>query len=314
MPTGTVIDRNYLREVAQGVSDYNDPRLGEGMYKLYNNFAKKYGQSDLDRYIEMQTQLTNSLGTSNRANTGLANEQTIAANTALRNANIADVGRLGEGASSTYRNANPELYSGLSQFSAAAGNQLTADQAALARGGQLTAEEIRNSQQAAREGWGARGLINSNGAVAQEILNRQNAVQAREAIARQNYNQSMQNAYAGNQAQTANRFDPFNAILGSQYGMQTNNAGSNANLFNQGTSFSSGQQGNQYVQNTFNPFNQYANDVYGSNFNAANARVISDANNAAALAGAQNQAGGQLAQNFLNTLFNVGRSNNWWGG
>lgn len=53
--------------------------------------------------------------------------------------------------------------------------------AGLAAGQSLTPEEQRNAQQAAREGWASRGLINSNGSVAAEVLNRDAAARARES-------------------------------------------------------------------------------------------------------------------------------------
>lgn len=49
----------------------------------------------------------------------------------------------------------------------------------LALGGSLSGEQVRNSQQAAREAGAARGLINSNSTVAAEILNRDAASSAR---------------------------------------------------------------------------------------------------------------------------------------
>lgn len=49
----------------------------------------------------------------------------------------------------------------------------------LALGGSLSQEQVRNSQQAAREAGAARGLINSNSTVAAEILNRDAASNAR---------------------------------------------------------------------------------------------------------------------------------------
>ncbi len=93
----------------------------------------------------------------------------------------------------------------------------------------------------------------------------------------------------------ANAFDPFNMA-------SSTNTGSNQQLFGQGSGFSSGAYGNQYVQNEFNPFQPYAQDVYGSNMNAANARAISAQNNAAALQGANTANSGAIANSFLRLL------------
>lgn len=234
----------------------------------------------------------------------------------------------------------------------------------LALGGGLSDEQKRNATQAAREGWAARGLINSNGAVGAEVLNRdaysqallnqrqgfaQNvnqlgqsqqglnnnfllgtlgagatansqslgAQQANQAagLQAQGQNQALglnlanldnnrlqqnfSNLFSNAQLQSAGAFNPF---TNSAITANTANQGMNSTLFNQGSGFSSGALGNQNVQNLVNPYNPYAQDVFGSNYNAANARSIAAGNNAAAAAGAQDQASGQIANSFLNLL------------
>ncbi len=230
----------------------------------------------------------------------------------------------------------------------------------LALGGQLSAQDMNQAQQAAREAWSARGLINSPGAVGAEILNtdalsrqrlaeRQQAAQsidaanfgqiqqgfnnalnysgaaqgyaglglqaglanqqaglqaqqqnyglgtnlmsAQNALGQQNYANVLQNAAL--QSQSA--FNPFSTITSAT----TQNQGLNQNLYNQVGGISSGQMGNQYAQQMYNPFNPYAQDVYGSNFNAANARNISAGNNAAAIQGANTANNAAIANGFL---------------
>jgi hypothetical protein len=56
------------------------------------------------------------------------------------------------------------------------------------------------------------------------------------------------------------------------------------------------------VNNIANPFSPYAQDVFGSNFNAGNARYISQGNNAAAMAGARDAASGEIANSFLRLI------------
>jgi hypothetical protein len=214
--------------------------------------------------------------------------------------------------------------------------QLSLEQQAadrLAQGGRLSAGDERMAQQSAREAWAARGRLDDTGAVASEALNRDALMRQRrdennlfaQGVDQTGFNQrgTAQQLNAGmattlgnmdyarqqqafnqqigaTQARTQNAFDPFGVILGAQYGQQTNNAGSNQALFGQTTGFSSGALGNQYVQNAYNPYNNYSNDVYGSNFNAANARSIAASNNAAAAAGARDQMNGQLIGGLLN--------------
>jgi hypothetical protein len=253
--------------------------------------------------------------------------------------------------------------------------QMARDQLALGSG--LSQAQSRDATQAAREGWAARGLINSPGAVAEEVLNRdrygQQLLQQRQAFANQanqlgmsqqgqnnqftlgtlganatqgaqglqaalanqgmNYQTQAQNQQAGMNAlrqnqdfglslanmgynrqdqgtdtafrnaqlQSSAAFNPFQTITNAN----TQNQGMNKQLFDQGTGFSSGALSNQYAQNMVNPFNPYAQDVYNSNFNADNARFISAGNNAAARAGAQDAASGQIARSFLDL---IGRS------
>lgn len=262
----------------------------------------------------------------------------------------------------------------------------------LGMGRALSPEQTRNAQEAARAAYAARGLGQSNSAIAAEVLNLDRAATERENARRQfaqgvdqtgfaqrnqslntalglsgaaqgyaglgleaqranmqgqlqgnqlNLQGQMANQGAGLQAQQINnnlgmglaqmdygrqqqefnnlntaaqmraatQFDPFATIIGQS----TNNQGSNQQLFNQATGFSSGQLGNQFAANAFNPFNNYNADVSGSNFNAANARSIAAGNNAAAMAGAKDAATGQIANSFLNLLYNVGGANNWWG-
>ena len=236
--------------------------------------------------------------------------------------------------------------------------QMARDQLAL--GDRLSGQDTRNAQQAAREAWAARGLVNSNGAVGAEILNQdalsRQRLAERQAFAQnigalgqqqqginQNYTlgvlgaggqqvgQNLQGQMANQQAYLAaqglnqglgtnlanidyarQQQNTANALLNAQlqasttydptallFNTNTQNQGMNQNLFNQGVGFSSGAYGNQYVQNLMNPQNAYSNDVFGSNFNAANARNIADANNAAAIQGANSAQNAAIAQGFL---------------
>ena len=141
---------------------------------------------------------------------------------------------------------------------------LAALQAAERR--ELSAEDIRNAQQAAREAYGARGQAFAPGAVGAEILGRDTLARQREAEARANYQQSMQNVANAVQLKTGNLFAPI------------------ANL----------------LQGTFNPYSQYANQVYDYNVNAYNEYQAAKENLAAYKEAA---AKGQEAQ-FLNAFSN----------
>ena len=88
----------------------------------------------------------------------------------------------------------------------------------------------------------------------------------------------------------ATAFNPFSG----QYQANSQNVGMNQQLFGNTAGMSSGAYGNQFVQNTFNPFNPYAQDIYAGNFNADNARFISANNNNAAIQGAKTAGNNQL--------------------
>ena len=134
-------------------------------------------------------------------------------------------------------------------------SDLAANQARLdrVRSGILSPEDVRNSQQAAREAYAARGQVMGPGAISSEILNRENIRQQREDQARAAYQASMGNALNVANLQTGNIFQPIGSL----------------------------------ISGTFNPLSPYAADVYGTNVNAQLARDISNQNNAAAVQAAQ---------------------------
>ena len=273
--------RNVGTEGASTIAGLNS--ILPSTVSTYSDAARGFSNADLENYQRMQA----GIAEANARSTRQAAQQTREANTLLRQGNIQDVADNYQQALALRKAANPSLYSALDQYTQQAQAQSAADQARIAQAGILSREDTRNAQQAAREAWAARGMVNSEGAVGSEILNRDALIRQRQNEARAYGQQSSANLYNAAGANSANLFDPFGTILGQQYGMQTNNMGSNAQLFNQGAALSSGALGNQYAQNVFNPFSQYANDVYGTNVNAYYANQIGAANNAAAIEGAR---------------------------
>ena len=287
------LDRNLLQEgliSAPAMRQIAGSTLGS-----YGQLSGQPGQADIGNFRG----LIGSMAGYNPELTGIANQQTIESQRALRDANIADVQRLQQQAMEAQRLANPELYSALGSYQGAAQGMLATDLERLQGGGRLNAEEIRFAQQAAREAGAARGREMDQSTVSAEVLNRDALMRAREAQSRANVQQSMQNVYGGIGAAQAATFNPFETLLGQQYGMQTSNVGLNQALFGQGTGFSSGGLSNQFVQSQINPYSPYAQDVYEGNFNAANARAISQAMANAAAQGANQQLIGNLAGQTL---------------
>ena len=184
-----------------------------------------------------------------------------------------------------------DLYSqfmpkGISQTEQGLIDQYQTDLARLQQrqAGVLAPEDIRQSQQAAREAYGARGQVMAPGAIGAEILNR-------EAIRQQ-------------------REDQARAALQSSYGNILNMANiQTGNLFSPIASLMSG---------TFNPLGSYPADVYGTNVNAQLAREIAQKNYEAAVKSAElsgaaakqagttsaiGQIGGALLPGLLTSIF-----------
>lgn len=158
-----------------------------------------------------------------------------------------------------------------------AASDLAATQQRLAnvRAGVLSPEDLRNSQQAAREAYAARGQVMGPNAIGAEILNREAVRQQREAQAMQAYQNAMGNTLNVANLQTGNIFQPISSL----------------------------------ISGTFNPLSPYAADVYGTNVNAQLARDIAAQNNAAAIQAAQfganatrSAANTQLGANLIGNL------------
>ena len=119
--------------------------------------------------------------------------------------------------------------------------------------GVLAPEDIRQSQQAAREAYGARGQVMGRGAVGAEIMGRENIRQQREDQARAGMQASYGNIMNMANLQTGNIFSPIGNLM----------------------------------SNTFNPLSPYAGDVYGTNVNAQLAKEIAQKNYDAAVRSAE---------------------------
>jgi hypothetical protein len=115
-------------------------------------------------------------------------------------------------------------------------------------------------------------MLFSPGAVGAEILNRQAIQDAREAEARANYQQSIQNIANAAQLQTGNIFQPISSLLSQ----------------------------------TFSPTSQYANAVYDYNVNAYNAYVVAQENMAAYREAARQGQQDQFLASFGNFLLRNG--------
>jgi hypothetical protein len=162
---------------------------------------------------------------------------------------------------------NQFMPKGISQNEAGVIDQYKTDLARLQQrqAGVLSPEDVRQSQQAAREAYGARGQVMGRGAVGAEILNREAIRQQREDQARAGMQSSYGNVLNMANLQTGNIFQPIGNLMSS----------------------------------TFNPLGAYPSDVYGTNVNAQLAKEIAQKNYDAAVRSAELQ--GSAVKSASNT-------------
>lgn len=160
----------------------------------------------------------------------------------MRDADIADLERLGPRASEAILDANPQQ----KQLMGELNKQAMAD---LNLGGKLSPDEIRELTQATRAGYNDRGMVRSGGAVLDEIANRSAYKQQR-----QGQRQTFAGQVAGlNKAVTG---DPMMAVLGRPSESASSAAGMmsfGSNAANAGTS------------GMFDPQSAYAGNLYAGN-------------------------------------------------
>ena len=226
-----------------------------------------------------------------------------ASNSSYRASTINDASQYAPQIAQQYRDLNPELYSSLnnlsspSPYESAYGSAALAGSASssalsstlgqqaqeqLALGRSLSPAEQRDAQQAARSAGAARGLYDSNQTIGAEILNNyllgNQRLQERQTFAQNVLGQNtglLQNAASMQQQRDAastsawqqSAYDPYAGILSQQspnqlssYGIANLNAQTNA--YNQ-----------QATRSQFDPYNAYAADIYGQQWQAEMARA-----------------------------------------
>jgi len=201
---------------------------------------------------------------------------------AQRAADIADVEALGGRATAALRAADPMQQAIVNQLNALAAQRFAAT-------GQLSPQEMRGAQQAARLGGLSRGRVGDVSTVASEVLNREQALAAR----RQEALQAAQMAFAANQATAA---DPFQAILGRP--AQAPGMGMAS------TQFAAGLAGQPLGPNLFDP-NAGINLALQQNANLANYQS-SLYGAQAGYAGATNQGRGAMIGGIVGGLGALG--------
>ena len=243
--------------------------LAPDLYAAEEKFRGKYAQLDLDIAKQLAPDLLNLYETSQRR-LGALDRETLAAQ---READISAIEDYGTRAMQGYRAAadaaNPEQAALMAELN----KQALSD---LQLGGQLSASEQRDLQQAARGAQAARGFgYGINDAAIESWAQMQGSDQKRRQ--RQGFAQSM----AG--LNQANSVDPFMAILGRPSSMTPAMTGSfvgQAQGFNPGAMFS--------------PESQYAADIYNQNYQGQLAARTATAKNRASMIGAGIGAFGKM--------------------
>lgn len=188
-----------------------------------------------------------------------------------RASDVADVGNLGPAAMRAIAMSDPGSAGLVDMATSQAQHE-------LGMGGNLTAAQLRQAQQAVRAR--STGMLGGTGS----------AGDLNEAMGIGAYGQQLQQGrrqYAGQVLGQRQNFygDAFNRILGRPgAGM-----GSSSNALNQ----ASGMMGNN-IMSMLNPQSSYAGDLYNTNYNALVNGAIANANNKNALIGAGISAVGQL--------------------
>lgn len=168
----------------------------------------------------------------------------------------------------------------------------------LALGTSLDPTDVRQAQQAAREAWAARGLVNSNGAVADEVLNQYN-------LGQQRLQQRQQFAQGVNSSDLAQRNQAFQNALGlSDAARGYAGLGLSAQQSNLGAQLQGNQEGlqGQLANQDSSLRAALANQQLGYNTSALNL-ANQQQNSAGALQAAlANQGAYQTAYNQNNSL------------
>jgi len=254
--------RNYYDETRETLQAQYD--LAGDKFDAEREFRPQYAQLDMDIAKTMTPQMLELFKSASSELDTIAETS----NRSQREADLTDVEDLGTRAMEAFRAANPEQAALMAEMN-------TQALAGLQSGG-MDAGLLRESQQAIRAGQSARGF----GMGPSDVFNEARFT-ASEYDRYRNQSRGFADRVVGlNQATSA---DPFLAILGRS-GRNPLEGGS---VFGQANSLNPG--------NLFNPESGYASDVYNTNFNAASAANIANANNKAALSGAAIGAFGSIA-------------------
>lgn len=280
--------RDIGQETSETLQAY--ARFLPQQYQLEEEYRPRFAQLEADIARDIGPQMLDALGQLTPQATRIETD----ANTQRREADLADVERLGGRANEAFRAANPqlaELLDAAQDDTETGPTRLSEALEALAfeelqAGRSLTGRQRRDTEQASRAAFSARGLAMSNPAAVDEItaLNDAGDRRLRERLALASAVDQMQ--FGQEQANRANRLnvanmmqrtgsDPFQAILGrpgQSLALASNQQAGAGNL-------AASQRG------MVNPFNAYASDLYNTNYNAEAAARIASSNNMGAIIG-----------------------------
>jgi len=223
-----------------------------------------------------------------------------ASRTASREADVADVERLGPRVTEAFRSANPDAARILDLMSDQAYTDLSA-------GYGLTPEQTRTATQTARTAYDDRGMVFSNPAIAMEAL-------SNDQYARQLYDERFRRAADVLGYEKSIYGDPMQAVLGRpssnlgfatrQQGFASDYANAGPQIFNPESAYGS----SLYAGNQSGMMNLYgtqfggAMDRWNTLFNASKAEDIASENREGALWGAGIAAAGDIIGGWTSTF------------
>ena len=242
-------DRNMATEGLATLDAYK--QVAPEIFELESTWRPKYAELNADiissvlpKYTEMYGDFISSAGS-------LVNS----ANSAQREGQLNDISSLGGDMVEAIKNIDPTQKALMDELNRQAMEELSS-------GGGLSARESYDASQAARQAGQARGTLMGNSTIFNELLNNEEARNAREDRAR--------NFATNVSSLNANYYNaPALNALSENSPLSTGVSGNMLNMMS----------GGQTSSGMFNPYTSYASDLYNTNYNAAYSDYLNNQDN-----------------------------------
>jgi hypothetical protein len=281
--------RNLETELKQTLSGYK--ATAPGFLALNQKFQPAYTELGLDNLGTQMNGFWDDAGNYHPGTTylnAMANNQT-------RQNNLGDLETMGPDITNALYGANPGLFNSLdtlNTYSSPSGILTTLNKQAqdqLNLDGSMSEEDLRALDQGALGMFAQGGINTGSGAVAAQLLGRQDATQTRR-LAGQQFAEGVQGLNFNQAATAANAANTFSSTVTNPL-LQILQLGN----ITPGQSGSSAGGSSATIANAndlFNPMSPYVEDLYNTNLNMASSNANAAANRNAAFNNALVQAGG----------------------